>query len=64
MCTVGQLAGGGFVAVAVAISDMWKVGQVEKIYKKRNTDVLVSALLSAHVKRCSASHMWDFLYPF
>ena len=72
---VGELAGGGFMAVALSISDMWQV--TCNICPATGDSwiflyffilayifgiLIVLVLLTAHVKRFNVSRMRDFYY--
>ena len=60
LCIVGDLAGGGSVAVAVGISYTWHMTFVQTKFSSF-LSVLVSVLLSAHVERFSVSRVQHFL---
>ena len=68
MCIMGELAGGGSAAVAVAISDRWHAAcdtshvacDMGPMTHTKNL-VLLLVLLSTHFKRFSVFHIQDFL---
>ena len=63
LCIVGELAGGGSVAVAVGVSERWQVIHFFFLFFL-NFFVMVLVLLTAYAKRFSVSRMRDFFFIF